>query len=198
MAVCLAPVVIGFVVPVAVLLSFVLQGYSVALDVTVIEAAGNSIFIGLAAAVLVIATAALIGLTSMFEKGVWLPRFSALASFGYAFPGTILAIGVVTAGGAVDRGIAELFDLTLGVSYEGWLTSGVGLIIFACVVRFQAVGYGAVMTGLGRVAPSMMEVYTVGPYFCIDYAGGPCHYAGFSTYSGRIHLSGPPPNPPTH
>ena len=93
----------------------------------------------------------------MFEKGVWLPRFSALASFGYAFPGTILAIGVVTAGGAVDRGIAELFDLALGVSYEGWLTSGVGLIIFACVVRFQAVGYGAVMTGLGRVSPSMME-----------------------------------------
>ena len=157
LAVCLAPVVIGFVVPVAVLLSFVLQGYSAALDVTVIEAAGNSIFIGLAAAVLVTATAALIGLTSMFEKGVWLPSFSALASFGYAFPGTILAIGVVTAGGAVDRGIAELFDLALGVSYEGWLTSGVGLIIFACVVRFQAVGYGAVMTGLGRVSPSMME-----------------------------------------
>ena len=157
LAVCLAPVVIGFVLPVAVLLSFVLQGYSVALDATVIEAAGNSIFIGLAAAVLVIATAALIGLISMFEKGVWLPRFSALASFGYAFPGTILAIGVVTAGGAVDRGIAELFDLALGVSYEGWLTSGVGLIIFACVVRFQAVGYGAVMTGLGRVSPSMME-----------------------------------------
>ena len=157
LAVCLAPVVIGFVVPVAVLLSFVLQGYSVALDAAVIEAAGNSIFIGLAAAVLVIATAALIGLISMFEKGVWLPRFSALASFGYAFPGTILAIGVVTAGGAVDRLIAELFDLVLGVSYEGWLTSGVGLIIFACVVRFQAVGYGAVMTGLGRVSPSMME-----------------------------------------
>ena len=157
LAVCLAPVVIGFVVPVAVLLSFVLQGYSVALDATVIEAAGNSIFIGLAAAVLVIATAALIGLVSMFEKGVWLPRFSALASFGYAFPGTILAIGVVTAGGAVDRGIAELFDLVLGVSYEGWLTSGLGLIIFACVVRFQAVGYGAVITGLGRVSPSMME-----------------------------------------
>ena len=157
MAVCLVPVVIGFVVPVAVLLNFVLQGYSVALDATVIEAASNSIFIGLAVAGLVIATAALIALVSMFEKGVWLPRFSTLASFGYAFPGTILAIGVVTAGGAVDRGIAKLFDWALGFSYEGWLTSGVGLIIFACVVRFQAVGYGAVLTGLARVSPSMME-----------------------------------------
>jgi iron(III) transport system permease protein len=156
-AVCLTPVVIGFVVPVAVLLNFVLQGYSVALDTAVLEAAGNSIFIGLAVAALVIGTAALIGLVSTFDKGIWLPRFSALASFGYAFPGTILAIGVITAGGAVDSGVAAFMDWVLGISYEGWLTSGVGLIVFACVVRFQAVGYGAVVTGLGRVSPSMME-----------------------------------------
>ena len=156
-AVCLTPVVIGFVVPVAVLLNFVLQGYSVALDTAVLEAAGNSIFIGLVVAALVIGTAALIGLVSTFDKGIWLPRFSALASFGYAFPGTILAIGVITAGGAVDSGLAAFLDWVLGISYEGWLTSGVGLIVFACVVRFQAVGYGAVVTGLGRVSPSMME-----------------------------------------
>ena len=156
-AVCLTPVVIGFVVPVAVLLNFVLQGYSVALDTAVLEAAGNSIFIGLSVAALVIGTAALIGLVSTFDKGIWLPRFSALASFGYAFPGTILAIGVITAGGAVDSGVAAFMDWVLGISYEGWLTSGVGLIVFACVVRFQAVGYGAVVTGLGRVSPSMKD-----------------------------------------
>ena len=156
-AVCLTPVLIGFVVPVAVLLNFVLQGYSVALDTAVLEAAANSIFIGLVVAALVIGTAALICLVSTFDKGIWLPRFSALASFGYAFPGTILAIGVITAGGAVDSGVAAFLDWVLGISYEGWLTSGVGLIVFACVVRFQAVGYGAVVTGLGRVSPSMME-----------------------------------------
>ena len=160
-AVCLTPVLIGFVVPVAVLLNFVMQGYSVALDTAVLEAAGNSIFIGLVVAALVIGTAALIGLVSTFDKGIWLPRFSALASFGYAFPGTILAIGVITAGGAVDSGVAAFLDWVLGISYEGWLTSGVGLIVLACVVRFQAVGYGAVVTGLGRVSPSMMEASRV-------------------------------------
>lgn len=160
-AVCLTPVLIGFVVPVTVLLNFVLQGYSVALDTAVLEAAGNSIFIGLVVAALVIGTAALIGLVSTFDKGIWLPRFSALASFGYAFPGTILAIGVITAGGAVDSGVAAFLDWVLGISYEGWLTSGVGLIVLACVVRFQAVGYGAVVTGLGRVSPSMMEASRV-------------------------------------
>ena len=44
-----------------------------------------------------------------------------------------------------------------GLTYDGWLTSGVALIVFACIVRFQAVGYGAVTTGIGRVSPSLME-----------------------------------------
>lgn len=157
LAACLTPVVVGFAVPVTVLLNFVFKGYSIKLDITMIEAAGNSIFIGLVAAILVIGTAALIGLVSMFEKGVWLSRFSALASFGYAFPGTILAIGVVTVGGGLDRSLAAGFEGVLGIPYEGWLTSGVGLIIFACVIRFQAVGYGAVVTGLGRVSTNMLE-----------------------------------------
>ena len=31
-------------------------------------------------------------------------------------------------------------------------------MILACVIRFQAIGYGAVTTGLGRLPPHMMDV----------------------------------------
>ena len=156
-AVCLLPVLIGFIVPVGVLLSFVVKGYSVSVDAQVVDAALNSLTIGLAAAILVIATAAVMGLVATFEGGAVMRRLTALASFGYAFPGTILAIGVVTAGGAVDRTLSAFIESVFGLTYEGWLTSGVALIVFACVIRFQAVGYGAVTTGIGRVSPSMME-----------------------------------------
>ena len=154
---CLFPVLIGFIVPVAVLLNFVLNGYSVAVDAKVFDAALNSLTIGLVVAVLVIASSAFMALVATFESGVLMRRLTALASFGYAFPGTILAIGVVTAGGAVDQTAAQFFQWMFGLTYDGWLTSGVALIVFACVVRFQAVGYGAVTTGIGRISPSMME-----------------------------------------
>ncbi len=154
---CLLPVLIGFIVPVAVLLSFVLKSYSVPVDAKVFDAALNSLTIGLIVAALVIASAAFMGLVATFGRGVLLRRLTALASFGYAFPGTILAIGVVTAGGAVDQQIAQFFERAFGLTYEGWLTSGIALIVFACVIRFQAVGYGAVTTGIARVAPSIME-----------------------------------------
>ena len=97
------------------------------------------------------------GLVSSFDRGKAMGRLSALASFGYAFPGTILAIGVVVAGGTIDSWVALILMQTSGVSYQGWLTSGVGLVVFACVVRFQAVGYGAVIAGLERVPNNMME-----------------------------------------
>jgi iron(III) transport system permease protein len=106
-------------------------------------------------------TAAFMGLIASFDRSSTMRRLTALASFGYAFPGTILAIGVVTAGGAMDNWIASLLKQAFGISYEGWLTSGVGLVVFACVVRFQAVGYGAITTGLGRIPTSMMEASRV-------------------------------------
>ena len=148
---------IGFIVPVAVLLSFVLKSYSVPVDAKVFDAALNSLTIGLSVATLVIASAAFMALVATFGRNVLLRRLTALASFGYAFPGTILAVGVVTAGGAVDQRVARFFEWAFGLTYEGWLTSGIALIVFACVVRFQAVGYGAVTTGIARVSPSIME-----------------------------------------
>jgi len=158
---CLAPIVIGFIVPVAVLLDFVLQGHSLDLNDAVIAAAINSIILASAVAILILAAAAIMGFVATFKKGTGLGKLTALASIGYAFPGTILAIGVVTAGGMVDDGIAAIMEELFGLSYEGLLTSGVGLVVFACVIRFQAIGYGAVSSGLTRLPPNMMEASRV-------------------------------------
>ena len=158
---CLAPIAIGFIVPVAVLLDFVLQGHSLDLNDAVIAAAINSILLASAVAILVLAAAGFMGFVATFKKGTGLGKLTALASIGYAFPGTILAIGVVTAGGMVDDGIAAIMEELFGLSYEGLLTSGVGLVVFACVIRFQAIGYGAVSSGLTRLPPNMMEASRV-------------------------------------
>lgn len=156
-AVCAFPILVGFVLPVGVLLNFVLQGYSLNLTEAALLAAENSLMLALAAAVAVMAIAAFLGAVAAFQGGVALKRLIAAASVGYAFPGTILAIGVVTAGGAADSAIAAAARSLFGLSYEGWLTSGVGLIVFACVIRFQAIGYGAVSSGLERLPPNMVE-----------------------------------------
>lgn len=159
--VCSLPIFIGFVIPVCVLLNFVVQGYSTNVNREVLSAAWNSIYLGLVVAILVVLSATFMGFVASFERGKVIRFLSALSSFGYAFPGTILAIGVVTAGGLIDSLIASVLMKTYEISYQGWLTSGVGLIIFASVVRFQAIGYGAVTAGLERVPKNMMEASRV-------------------------------------
>ena len=64
---------------------------------------------------------------------------------------------MVTAGGVIDDGIGLLVNGLFGITYQGWLTSGVTLIVLACIIRFQAVGYGAVASGLERLPPNMMN-----------------------------------------
>lgn len=155
--VCGTPIMIGFLIPVGVLLSFVLKGHSVDMTGVAAEAMVNSLSLSAMVAALVVASATFMGLVSVYGGGTLLRKLTALASIGYAFPGTILAVGVVTAAGLLDRGLASLTGYLFGHAQGGWVTSGIGLVVVACVVRFQAVGYGAVASGLQRVPSNLIE-----------------------------------------
>ncbi|MEO0618000.1 MAG: iron ABC transporter permease [Pseudomonadota bacterium] len=155
-AVCMLPITIGFILPVGVLLSFVLRGYSTAFDTATFAAMGNSLLVSSSVAALVMATAMFLGIVTTYRGGSRFSQVTRLASAGYAFPGTILAIGVVTAAGLFDAGVAHM-AATLGLpGRNGLLTGTVALIIIACAVRFQAIGYGAINSGLARLPANMM------------------------------------------
>ena len=156
--VCLIPIVIGFLLPLIILAGFILRGYSVAVDNAMLVAALNSMLLAAIVACCVMAAAAFMGMVATYQGGATLRKLTAVSSIGYAFPGTILAIGVVTAAGALDEGFERLLGSLFGISYQGIFAGGLGLVILACVIRFQAIGYGAVTTGLGRLPPHMMDV----------------------------------------
>lgn len=157
LAICLLPVIIGFVVPVGVLLGFILSGQSVGFSDAVMTAAWNSILVAGAVAALVMASATFMAMVAAFRAGSFVAKATALASIGYAFPGTILAIGVVTAAGALDHSIGILLGGVFGLQYNGLLAGSLVLVVFACAVRFQAIGYGAMTSGLERLPPNLLQ-----------------------------------------
>ena len=67
--ICGAPVLIGFVVPVCVLSSFVVRGYSLELTEEVVQAATNSIVLSLCVSALVMLVAVYFGLVSVYKGG---------------------------------------------------------------------------------------------------------------------------------
>lgn len=160
-ALCLVPVLLGFFVPAGVLMSFVLRGYSVQLTDAVVSAGVNTLLLASVVAALVMAAASFMVLSTTYRTGITMRRLVRVASIGYAFPGTILAIGVVTAAGWFDGAIVFVAKGMFGVTTTGWLTAGLGLVVLACAIRFQAVGYGAIVSGVERLPPNMMNASRV-------------------------------------
>jgi iron(III) transport system permease protein len=166
MAICLLPIILGFIIPVTVLANFVLQGYSVTDFEALLQTTINSLSIALGAAVMVMVLAFVMVLVVTYQKHPLLKGLTAISATGYAFPGTVLAIGAVSFAGFVDDRLQQIFEDWLGFTFTGFLIGGSGLLVLAYVVRFQAIGYGAITAGVKRLSPNIMNAsYSLGHGF---------------------------------
>ncbi len=77
------------------------------------------------------------------------------ASLGYAVPGTVLAIGLLTPLAALDNGIAAMIERFFGFA-PGLIITGSGLaLVYAYTVRFLAISAGGIESGFGKISPSL-------------------------------------------
>ena len=148
--VCLMPVSIGFFGPIVILLNFVFTGQSGGSGLSLAALTQQSFSLSLSVAAGVMVLSVLVGMLAVYRSGR-LGRFLAgMAASGYAFPGTILAIGVLSFTGFLDNLLGRISDDLV-------LAGGFFVLLFGLMIRFQAVGYGAVTSGLKRMPPHMME-----------------------------------------
>jgi iron(III) transport system permease protein len=91
-------------------------------------------------------------LSATYRAGRHTRAMALVASTGYAFPGTMLAIGMLIFAGLIDRTVAAVTNDNV----TGLLLGGFGVLVCAYLVRFQAVGYGATLSGVRRLPDNMM------------------------------------------
>ena len=80
---------------------------------------------------------------------------SRVVLLGYAVPGAVLAIGVLIPFARLDNAVDSLARDWFGISTGLVLSGTIFALIFAYVVRFLAVGFGAVEASLGKIQPTM-------------------------------------------
>jgi iron(III) transport system permease protein len=153
--VCLLPILIGFVIPGLVLLSFALPRMHDALSLSYLKAAGNSLLLAALAAAIAVGLGLILGYANrMMRRGIT-RQIIRMASGGYAIPGTVLGIGVLIPLAAFDNALDTLMRDSFGISTGLLLSGSIAAIIFAYVVRFLAVSYGAIESGLQKVTPNV-------------------------------------------
>ncbi len=156
-AVCVIPLLFGFFIPVGVLLGLVATNDLLADFLAIRGIVGNTLIVAAIAAIVIMVLSAFIVVTATFRAGSKTRKMALFASTGYAFPGTILAIGVLIFTGQLDRAISAVF----GAQFQGILITSIGVLFLAYIVRFQAVGYGAMISGVRRLPANMMNASRV-------------------------------------
>ncbi|WCR11801.1 iron ABC transporter permease [Paracoccus stylophorae] len=152
---CALPFGLGFVLPVAVILNYALaypQGW---VTPGLAQAAWHTVSLGGVAAVLTVGLA-LIMVYGVRLSGRAMPRLLLpVTTVGYAAPGAVLAVGILIPLAALDHRIADGWLVLTGTDPGLILTGSGAAIVFAYLVRFFAIGQGAIDGAFTRVPPSL-------------------------------------------
>lgn len=135
---CGLTLLFGFALPASALVQLLLkQGLS--FDIRYLAWLGNSVFISSITAVIAVLLALFFAYAVRLYSGlVWVNR---LLGFGYALPGAVLAIGILS--------FLEWMQLAW------WISASVAVLVYAYLVRFLSSSLQSVEEGLNRVTPAM-------------------------------------------
>lgn len=155
---CAVPILLGFVLPVLFLLRLHDLGGDPLLGERFLGLARNSLLLAGGAAVLVMAVALGLALALRHEPARAFAGLVRFGTIGYALPGTVVAVGVLVPLGLADTAIDGAARALFGVGTGLVLSGTVVALLFAYLVRFLAVGYGAVDAGMTKVDRRLDEV----------------------------------------
>ena len=152
---CALPVLLGFLLPLLILISLSLEEGHAMFGPRYIGFAFNSLILAATAAVVTVSLALLMAYAKRLADGP-VTRFAALiASMGYAAPGGVIAVGLLIPLAAFDNTLDAWMKATFGLSTGLLLTGTIAALVFAYVVRFMAIALQTVDAALGKVTSSM-------------------------------------------
>ncbi len=134
---CLLPFAVGFLIPFAQLLSWTIDTAASVMNTRFWIMTWNSFVLAFWATAIILPVALLLSYNRYLNRGrlgQWITRS---ATIGYAVPGAVIAVGVLIASGWADQQIS----LWITGKKALWITGTLGLLVFAYLVRFLAVGY---------------------------------------------------------
>ncbi len=140
--ICLLPVFFGFIVPVGQMIWWSILASTIEIWLQSIRFMGNTSILGLLSGTTVVLLAIVLSYSNRLSSKRWYSKsFPKLSMMGYAMPGAVVGIGIVTC-------IVWL--------NPDWIYSGIIALVFGYSARFFAVGYGQTDSGFEKI-PSQFD-----------------------------------------
>ena len=154
LAACSVPVLVGFGMPAVLLATYALRRVEDWTEPALVAAASGSVTLALLVALVTVGAVYALLQAARLGRATSVRWAARAATFGYAMPGTVMAIGVLLPLAALDNavdGVARLHGFSTGLL----LTGSLAALVYACALRFAAIAHGAVDAGFVRIPPSV-------------------------------------------
>ena len=152
---CLFPVFLGFLLPAGLLLEMTITESGASFRGRFWDYASHSLTLAGITAVLGVAIALLMAYGVRLNPNWGMGVSTRIAAMGYAIPGSVIAVGILIPIGTIDNAIdgfmRSMFGISTGLLLSGTMTA----LVFAYLVRFMAVAFGAVESSLVKIKPSL-------------------------------------------
>ena len=146
---CFIPIFFGFLLPVLILIEQATSKRNNPDDLlNLFKISSNTLLIAGVSAIIIIVISTIMSLTVRYKGIKHLSALATAAGSGYAFPGIILALGTTYFFSFIQN-----FQIFSQLTIIGTFLA----LIFAYVSRFNAIGYGAINSGVLRVPPNILE-----------------------------------------
>ncbi|WP_082677535.1 ABC transporter permease [Ruegeria profundi] len=152
---CAVPVLLGFLLPVFILVEMGLESEQNLLSRRYIGFIQNSLTLAGTAAVITVSAAICVGFFQRLRPGRGSATAGYLARLGYAVPGGVIAVGLLVPFASLDNALDSWMRQTFDISTGLLLTGSIWLLIAAYMVRFMAAALSAYEGGQSTVHANM-------------------------------------------
>ncbi|MBF0355714.1 MAG: iron ABC transporter permease [Alphaproteobacteria bacterium] len=150
---CFTGVFFGFALPSSVLAWWSVRYSTIGLDF--LPMVRNSFLLALVAALAAVTVGVIMAYAQRLSPTPMTRSTVRLASFGYAIPGSVIAVGTLIPLGLIDNALSGFMSERFGLSTGLLLTGGIAALVYAYLVRFLAVSFNGIEASLSKVTNSM-------------------------------------------
>jgi iron(III) transport system permease protein len=150
---CMIPVTFGFLIPVLMLIYWSIQTAPMVVDYRFRELLGNSFMLATIASVVVVTIALFIAFTVRRFPSIMVNFLAKVITLGYALPGAVVAIGIIIPFLWIDKNLLAIGGTNMRLALTGtWF-----VLIYAYLVRFMAVGFNSIESGMVKISRTLDE-----------------------------------------
>ncbi|MEB3358689.1 MAG: iron ABC transporter permease [Synechococcales bacterium] len=152
---CALPLSLGFLVPFGVLLEMAIANATENFTQNFWIYARNSLVLAALTALIGVVLALVMAYGQRLHPNLTMTAAVRTAALGYAFPGAVIAVGILIPIGRFDNTLDAWMQRTFGISTGLLLSGTIAALILAYLVRFLAVAFNTVESNLVRIKPSL-------------------------------------------